>query len=164
MTSIRGSLKRAYYSAVSAVHRRPLALNDTAPMVTFTFDDFPRSAYEAAGATLRAFGGHGTYYAAAGWMDGGPATGDRFRTADLPRLLRDGHELGTHTYSHVSLWSTLYSITAVGNSAASEGWRVPASFIVLTKKPAAAWSQPRTMPLIFIFPPNLPGVRLEKLI
>ncbi len=102
MTSIRASLKRAYYSAVSAVHQRPLALNDTVPMVTFTFDDFPRSAYEAAGETLRAFGGHGTYYAAAGWMDGGPATGDRFRTADLPDLLRDGHELGTHTYSHVS--------------------------------------------------------------
>lgn len=102
MTSIRASLKRAYYSAVSAVHQRPLALNDAAPMVTFTFDDFPRSAYESAGETLRAFGGHGTYYAAAGWMDGGPATGDRFRTADLPDLLRDGHELGTHTYSHVS--------------------------------------------------------------
>jgi peptidoglycan/xylan/chitin deacetylase (PgdA/CDA1 family) len=102
MATIRDALKRAYYSAVSAVHRRPVALHETPPMVTFTFDDFPRSAYDAAGATLRAFGGHGTYYAAPGWMDGGPPSGDRFRTADLPTLLRDGHELGTHTYSHVS--------------------------------------------------------------
>jgi peptidoglycan/xylan/chitin deacetylase (PgdA/CDA1 family) len=102
MASIRGLLKQAYYSAVSAVHQRPVALDDVPPMVTFTFDVFPRSAYEAGGATLRAFGGHGTYYAAAGWMDGGPRTDDRFRTADLPSLLRDGHELGTHTYSHVS--------------------------------------------------------------
>lgn len=102
MATIRDSLKKAYYSAVSAVHRRPVALGEAPPMVTFTFDDFPRSAYDAAGATLRAFGGHGTYYAAPGWMDGGPPSSDRYRTADLPALLRDGHELGTHTYSHVS--------------------------------------------------------------
>jgi peptidoglycan/xylan/chitin deacetylase (PgdA/CDA1 family) len=102
MATIRDSLKKAYYSVVSAVHRRPLALGETPPVVTFTFDDFPRSAYDAAGATLRAFGGHGTYYAAPGWMDGGPPSSDRYRTADLPALLRDGHELGTHTYSHVS--------------------------------------------------------------
>jgi peptidoglycan/xylan/chitin deacetylase (PgdA/CDA1 family) len=102
MASIRDSLKRAYYSAVSAVHQRRVALNATPPIVTFTFDDFPRSAYDAAGATLRSFGGHGTYYAAPGWMDAGPPAADRYRTADLAELLHDGHELGTHTYSHVS--------------------------------------------------------------
>jgi peptidoglycan/xylan/chitin deacetylase (PgdA/CDA1 family) len=102
MASIRNSLKQVYYSAVSAVHRRAVPLHHTPPIVTFTFDDFPRSAYVSAGATLRAFGGHGTYYAAAGWMDGGPSTGDRYRTADLPALVNDGHELGTHTFSHVS--------------------------------------------------------------
>jgi peptidoglycan/xylan/chitin deacetylase (PgdA/CDA1 family) len=102
MATIRDSLKRAYYRAVSAVHRRPVSLGETPPMVTFTFDDFPRSAYDTAGATLRVFGGHGTYYAAPGWMDSGPPSGGRYRTADLPGLLRDGHELGSHTYSHVS--------------------------------------------------------------
>jgi peptidoglycan/xylan/chitin deacetylase (PgdA/CDA1 family) len=102
MASIRDSLKRAYYSAVSAVHQRPVALNGTPPIVTFTFDDFPRSAYDAAGTMLRSFGGHGTYYAAPGWMDAGAPSDDRYRTADLAELLHDGHELGTHTYSHVS--------------------------------------------------------------
>jgi peptidoglycan/xylan/chitin deacetylase (PgdA/CDA1 family) len=102
MASIRDSLKRAYYSAVSAVHQRPVALNGTPPIVTFTFDDFPRSAYDAAGAMLRSAGGHGTYYAAPGWMDAGLPSDDRYRTADLAELLGDGHELGTHTYSHVS--------------------------------------------------------------
>lgn len=102
MASIRSSLKRVYYGAVSAVHRRAVPLHHSPPMVTFTFDDFPRSAYVSAGATLRAYGGHGTYYAAPGWMDGGPATGDRYRMADLHELVGDGHELGNHTFSHVS--------------------------------------------------------------
>lgn len=102
MANFRNSLKQVYSGVVSAVHRRPLALHRAPPMVTFTFDDFPRSAYVAAGATLRAYGARGTYYAAAGWMDAGPSAGDRYRTADLPDLLRDGHELGTHTFSHVS--------------------------------------------------------------
>jgi peptidoglycan/xylan/chitin deacetylase (PgdA/CDA1 family) len=102
MASIRDSLKRAYYGVVSAMHQRPVELDAVPPIVTFTFDDFPRSAYDAAGTTLRSFGGHGTYYAAAGWMDAGPPSADRYRTTDLADLLRDGHELGTHTYSHVS--------------------------------------------------------------
>ena len=110
MASIRSSLKRVYYGAVSAVHRRAVPLHHSPPMVTFTFDDFPRSAYVSAGATLRAYGGHGTYYAAPGWMDGGPATGDRYRMADLhARWITKVDHIPRCAYPFLKPGSGLYS-------------------------------------------------------
>jgi peptidoglycan/xylan/chitin deacetylase (PgdA/CDA1 family) len=68
-------------------------------IVSFTFDDFPHSAYTTGGRILEDAGVRGTYYAALGNFD------DPARTAycpeDLAALLRDGHELGCHTYGHV---------------------------------------------------------------
>ena len=68
----------------------------TRPVVSFTFDDFPRSAFTNGGSILRGFGAHGTYYACMGWM-GRPGF---FGKQDLMELIAQGHELGCHTYSH----------------------------------------------------------------
>jgi peptidoglycan/xylan/chitin deacetylase (PgdA/CDA1 family) len=79
---------------------------DRGPIVSFTFDDFPRSALETGGAILRSYRAHGTYYAAMGLKGGGGELGEFFCDEDLKCLLAEGHELGSHTFSHLSCRTT----------------------------------------------------------
>ena len=86
------------------VFRRPVEIRLERPVVSFTFDDFPRSALLNAGATLKRQGCVGSYYASMGRM--GREEGDLFVAEDLARLLQDGHELGCHTFHHCDSMNT----------------------------------------------------------
>jgi peptidoglycan/xylan/chitin deacetylase (PgdA/CDA1 family) len=68
------------------------------PVISFTFDDFPRSAYRRGGAVLEEQGIRATYYAAFGHM----RTEGQVSEEDLACLVEDGNEIGCHTYSHPS--------------------------------------------------------------
>src|SRR5436309_14821265 len=46
-------------SAARLFFKRPLAINRQLPFISFTFDDFPRSAWQTGGATLQRLGLHG---------------------------------------------------------------------------------------------------------
>lgn len=85
----------------SVVHRKSLKPRLKTGVISFTFDDFPRSAYTVAGKILKSNEMQGTYYAAFGLMGQAYISGDLFREDDLRGLLHDGHELGCHTYSHI---------------------------------------------------------------
>ena len=81
------------------------SLKDT--VVSFTFDDFPRSAASTAATILEAHGARGTFYVAGSLVDGASGTyGDYCRQADLNALVAAGHEIGCHTFGHVRV-STL---------------------------------------------------------
>jgi peptidoglycan/xylan/chitin deacetylase (PgdA/CDA1 family) len=99
---IRSVLGRMNRQVVTSLQRRDSPLPDRGPIVSFTFDDFPRSALEIGGEILKSYGGCGTYYAAIGLMGGVGELGEYFRPEDLKSLLADGHELGSHTFSHLS--------------------------------------------------------------
>jgi peptidoglycan/xylan/chitin deacetylase (PgdA/CDA1 family) len=71
-------------------------------MVSFTFDDFPRSALTVAGDLLAEHGLRGTYYAAMGLMGHQTSVGEICDAADLRNLIEAGHELGCHTFGHLS--------------------------------------------------------------
>jgi peptidoglycan/xylan/chitin deacetylase (PgdA/CDA1 family) len=74
-----------------------------APLVSFSFDDFPRSAAKAGAEILGEFRIKGTYFVA-GARAGQRAEGlEHFTDDDLARLARDGHEIGCHTFTHASL-------------------------------------------------------------
>lgn len=88
------------------VHRRRLLVADIGPVVSFTFDDFPRTAYTAGGAILKHFGVRGTYYTALGLMHSSNGSGDQFHLDDLYSLVADGHEVASHTFHHVSSRTT----------------------------------------------------------
>ena len=75
-------------------------------MISFTFDDFPRSALTNGGAILRQYGFSGTYYACFGLMGQQNSTGEIFQGEDLQELVREGHELGCHTFDHCDSWKT----------------------------------------------------------
>jgi peptidoglycan/xylan/chitin deacetylase (PgdA/CDA1 family) len=99
---IRPLLAKVRSSTVAAISRRNTILRDSGPIVSFTFDDFPRSALEVGGTILKSYGAHGTYYAAMGLMGTASALGQQFCATDLELLQREGHELGSHTFKHVS--------------------------------------------------------------
>lgn len=86
---------------LSACQRRAL-LGSSGPIVSFAFDDFPRTALTVGGEILRTYGARGTYYVAIDLMNKTNELGDQFRREDLDILLRDGHELGSHTFGHIS--------------------------------------------------------------
>jgi peptidoglycan/xylan/chitin deacetylase (PgdA/CDA1 family) len=84
------------------MYPRQASLGTRGPIVSFTFDDFPRTALTVGGHILNSYGLCGTYYASIGLMNGVSPLGDQFRREDLDNLLRDGHELASHTFGHVS--------------------------------------------------------------
>ena len=92
--------------AAHALNTRPLTLDLRTPIVSFTFDDFPRSALLTGGAILEQFGLRGTYYASFGLMGRNAPTGPIFVRKDLPVLVARGHELGCHTFDHCHSWNT----------------------------------------------------------
>lgn len=86
--------------------KRPFAINSQVPFISFTFDDFPRSALHAGGAILRRYGLTGTYYVSFGLMGKQSPTGTMFLRQDIDALLEQGHELGCHTFGHSHAWDT----------------------------------------------------------
>ncbi len=85
-----------------SLDRREVPLENREPIVSFSFDDFPRSAYSVGGSILESFGARGTFYTACGLMNTCNELGNQFRMDDLDSLLDRGHELASHTYSHLS--------------------------------------------------------------
>lgn len=86
--------------------RKPIAINLERPLISFTFDDFPRSALLAGGRILAANRLAGTYYTALGLLGTEGPSGPLFVLNDLLALLAEGHELGCHTYGHCHAWNT----------------------------------------------------------
>jgi peptidoglycan/xylan/chitin deacetylase (PgdA/CDA1 family) len=107
LASYRERAKGRYYRTGARLFcRRPFAIESQVPLVSFTFDDFPRSALLTAGNTLEAFGARGSYYAALSLMDRNAPAGAMFTLDDLHAVLERGHELGCHTFGHCHSWET----------------------------------------------------------
>src|SRR5580704_9182816 len=97
-----------YYRRNSArlVFRRPFIVRTSQPLISFTFDDFPRTALLTGGAILQRFGVAGTYYVSLGLLGMNSPSGTICVPEDLTALLQQGHELGCHTFSHSHSWNT----------------------------------------------------------
>jgi peptidoglycan/xylan/chitin deacetylase (PgdA/CDA1 family) len=100
--SVRSGLGAAHRRVLGSLYRRTVPVENRGPMVSFSFDDFPRTAYSAGGAILEQFGARGTYYAAAGLMNTSNELGEHFGSEDLASLVKKGHELASHTFNHIS--------------------------------------------------------------
>lgn len=101
-----------YYKRMAAryVFKRTLVIRTQRPLISFTFDDFPRSALAVGGAILNHYGISGTYYVSLGMLGEDSVSGKLCALVDLKVLLAQGHELGCHTFTHCDSWDTAPSI------------------------------------------------------
>lgn len=79
----------------------PLKIKLDRPIVTFSFDDFPKSAMELGAARLKAFGWRGSFFVSGGLASISNHHGDLYDPEDLLALQAEGHEIGCHGYSHL---------------------------------------------------------------
>ncbi|NNC37977.1 MAG: polysaccharide deacetylase family protein [Hyphomonadaceae bacterium] len=91
--------------------RRDVRFKLDKPVVSFTFDDFPRSAIENGSDLLEKQGWNATFYVAAGLRDVFNHHGQQFAAEDLPALEARGHEIAGHSFGHIDL--TYLSQTAL---------------------------------------------------
>jgi peptidoglycan/xylan/chitin deacetylase (PgdA/CDA1 family) len=98
--------RRLAVEAARVLFRSRLAVKTELPLISFTFDDFPRTAFLEAGSILRRYGVLGTYYASLGLMGKQSHLGPMYEAEDLKELIRQGHELGCHTFGHCHSWNT----------------------------------------------------------
>jgi peptidoglycan/xylan/chitin deacetylase (PgdA/CDA1 family) len=85
-----------------AMHLRvePFRLRNATPMVSFTFDDVPKSAATLGTAILERHGALGTFYVIGSQVGTSSALWDMVDSEDIVALHRQGHEIACHTFSH----------------------------------------------------------------
>lgn len=71
-----------------------------APVASFSFDDFPRSAWTAGGPILQRHGAKATYYTAGRFCGVREDGLDYYDAEDLRAVHGAGHEVGCHTWGH----------------------------------------------------------------
>lgn len=103
LEKIRGRYQR---TASNLFGRRAIKMRNRDALISFSFDDFPRSALLTGGATLHRYGTAGTYYISIGLMGQVTATGEMFHASDLELAIAQGHELGCHTFAHCHAFNT----------------------------------------------------------
>ncbi len=83
---------------------KPLDKPVNGPVVSFSFDDFPRSAAHTGARIIESVGGRATFYACTGLSGTSNHMGDIFLPEDLHRLNAAGHEIGAHSDGHVDMF------------------------------------------------------------
>lgn len=103
LTSTRARIRsRCVGWGARLLFRRPFRIETDIPLISFTFDDFPRSALTTGGEILKKYNVRATYYAAFGLMGTVEPVGEIFNAEDLHTLVGHGHELGCHTFAHLN--------------------------------------------------------------
>ena len=92
--------------AAKGLYQRRVTIDAGAPYISFTFDDFPKSALHQGGEILKKYGLAGTYFVALGLLGRESPSGGICTTDDLVYALQQGHELGCHTFDHCHSWDT----------------------------------------------------------
>ena len=86
--------------------RRALTVKSPTPLISFSFDDAPRSAFDVGGRILAEQGACATYYVSLGLVNTRTEIGPMAGPDQLVRAVEAGHELGCHTFHHHDAWTT----------------------------------------------------------
>jgi len=129
--------------------RRPFFMAAPRPYISFTFDDFPRSAFLNGSCLLSKYAVRGTFFVSMGLLNTESSSGRIATLNDLHNLLREGHEIGCHTFDHRDGWSTS-----------------PAAFERSVKKNRRAFNDafPTEYLEVFAYPLNGPKLKVKRII
>ena len=103
ISKIAGKYRR---TLASRLCRRMVAIKTPVPMISFTFDDAPRSAFNTGGAILRSYGANATFFVSLGLLGLETEVGAIASQDDLLLAVNEGNELGCHTFDHLDAWYT----------------------------------------------------------
>ncbi len=92
--------------AAYRLSKRMLKMKNRAAIISFCFDDFPKSALYTGGAILEGYGYSATYFISCNLCDSDSPVGRIVSKDDIQTAIKKGHEIGCHTYTHVDAWST----------------------------------------------------------
>lgn len=84
---------------------RSMAVRPSQGVLSLSFDDIPVSAWTEAGPVLAQHGVKATYYVCGGLSGGTNLDLPQFETEHLQAIHAAGHEIGCHTYGHLSTLS-----------------------------------------------------------
>jgi hypothetical protein len=82
--------------------RNPVRLTNENPYISFTFDDFFHSGWALSKEILGSRGFRGTYYTSYSLLNKESQIGSYYTIEDIKEVLSEGHEIGCHTFSHIS--------------------------------------------------------------
>lgn len=100
---IRGKWRR---TLAHRFGRRVAAVRTSVPIISFTFDDAPRTAFTIGCEILRSHGVKATFFVSLGLLGSQTEVGAIASAGDLLRAVEGGHELGCHTFDHLDTWQT----------------------------------------------------------
>jgi peptidoglycan/xylan/chitin deacetylase (PgdA/CDA1 family) len=81
-------------------------IETSVPIISFTFDDAPRTAFRTGGDILKSFGARATFFVSLGLLGSQTEVGPIASPDDLLRAVGEGDELGCHTFDHLDTWKT----------------------------------------------------------
>jgi peptidoglycan/xylan/chitin deacetylase (PgdA/CDA1 family) len=87
-------------------HRRMVEFKGSAPMISFTFDDAPVTAFTTGGDILGAHGANATFFVSLGLLGSETEVGAIAVEDDIVRSVKAGNEIGCHTFDHLDAWYT----------------------------------------------------------
>jgi peptidoglycan/xylan/chitin deacetylase (PgdA/CDA1 family) len=102
-------LRSAKWRLNNAWNAKSFVSHLRAPVASFTFDDFPRSAWLSGGRILEDHGVRGTYFVSGSFDPARVSSADTmpgleyFQVEDVRAAHANGHEIGCHTFDHVDV-------------------------------------------------------------
>lgn len=103
---INRALSKARRTLAASFRRRELRIQSPVPLISFSFDDAPRTAFDVGGSILQANNARATYFMSLGLLDTQTDAGLIAGCDRLERAVQSGHELGCHTFDHLDAWHT----------------------------------------------------------
>jgi len=98
-----GTLNRFKHRAARFFNVAPVDVAPTRGIFSLSFDDFPVSSWTEGGRVMADHGVRGTYYVAGGLCGGQNLDLPQFEVSHMEAAVEAGHELGCHTFEHVSV-------------------------------------------------------------